>query len=62
MAMHQYVLANDVVEIMRFINHLRQAVKDSKARGGGYSCFLHNQQGDVVLQIEVALPITNPVK
>lgn len=56
------VIANDAVEITRFAHDLRRALKDSKHNGGGFSCFLHDRHGTVILQIEVALPITSLVK
>lgn len=56
------IIANDAVEIRRFINDLRQALKNARRGGGGYSSFLRNNQGETILQVEIALSVRSLVR
>ena len=60
--MYQYVRISDATEIRQFVRELQGALKKSKQNGGGFSCFLHNTQGEVILQLEVALSIESLVR
>lgn len=51
---HQYTHVNDVSEIRRFIVDLKEALKRAEQTGGGYSAFLHDENGDVIFQLEIA--------
>lgn len=50
----QYTCINDTSEIQRFIRDLKEALKKAKRTGGGYSAFLHNDDGDAIFQLEIA--------
>ena len=59
--MHQYVRVGDTIEVSRFIHDLKVVLKRAVQSGGGHSAFLHNDEDEVILQIEIA-PLVRPKK
>lgn len=57
--MSPYVRISDPVEVQRFIRALRTAIKKAKANKGGYSAFLHDEDDEIILQLEIA-PLVRP--